>query len=156
MGACVPARSSAGSDHAESGSTRRVTATRHVLPLAVALLALSGCGRSGDRATVRAVAEGFYAAVDDHDGARACGWLSADARQALERDESAPCARAVERLQLSGRRAQRVEVYVTNAAVALRGGDTVYLQDTARGWRIAEAGCRGPGYDQPADCELQS
>ena len=75
------------------------------------------------------MAEGFYAAVDGHDGARACGWLSADARQALERDESAPCARAVERLQLSGRRARRVEVYVTNAAVALRDGDIVYLQD---------------------------
>ena len=133
-----------------------MTATRHVLPLAVALLALAGCGRSGDRATVRAIAEGFYAAVDDHDGARACGWLSADARQALERDESAPCARAVERLQLSGRRARRVELYVTNAAVALRGGDTVYLQDTARGWRIAAAGCRAAAYDTPADCELQS
>jgi hypothetical protein len=133
-----------------------MTATRRALLLAVAMLALAGCGRSGDRASVRAVTEGFYAAVGDHDGARACSWLSADARQALEKDESAPCARAVERLQLSGRRARRVELYSTEAAVALRGGDTVYLQDTARGWRIAAAGCRGPGYDRPADCELQS
>jgi hypothetical protein len=133
-----------------------MTATRQALPLAVALLALAGCGRSGDRATVRTVAEGFYAAVGDHQGARACGWLSADARKALEQDESAPCARAVERLKLSGRRARRVEVYSTEAAVALRGGDEVYLQDTARGWRIDAAGCRDPGYDRPADCELQS
>jgi hypothetical protein len=133
-----------------------MASARHVLPMAIALLALSGCGRSGDRANVRAVAEGFYAAVGDHDGARACGWLSPDARQALEKDESAPCARAVERLTLSGRRARRVDVYSTEAAVALRGGDTVYLQDTPRGWRIAAAGCRDPGYDRPADCELQS
>ena len=133
-----------------------MTATRHVLSLAVAVLALAGCGRSGDRASVRTAAEGFYAAVADHDGARACGWLSAAARDALEKDESAPCARAVERLELSGRRARGVEVYATNAAVALRGGDIVYLQDTTRGWRIAAVGCREPGYDQPADCELES
>ena len=129
---------------------------RQALPLAVATLALAGCGRSGDRASVRAVAEGFYAAAGDHQGARACGWLSADARQALEKDESAPCPRAVERLKLSGGRARRVEIYSTNAAVALRGGDTVYLQETARGWRISAVGCRNPGYDRPADCELQA
>jgi hypothetical protein len=133
-----------------------MTATRQALPLAVAVLALAGCGRAGDRASVRTAAEGFYAAVGDQDGARACGWLSADARQALEKDESAPCARAVERLKLSGRRARRVEVYSTEAAVALRGGDTVYLQDTSHGWRISAAGCRDPAYDTPADCELQS
>ena len=124
--------------------------------MAVAVLALTGCGRSGDRAAVRSVAEGFYAAVGAHDGALACGWLSTDARQALEKDESAPCARAVERLKLAGRSARRVEVDSTEAAVALRGGDTVYLQDTSHGWRIAAAGCRDPGYDRPADCELES
>ena len=133
-----------------------MTRTRQALPLAVAVLALTGCGRSGDGAAVRSVAESFYAAVGAHDGARACGWLSTDARQALEKDESAPCARAVERLKLAGRSARRVEVDSTEAAVALRGGDTVYLQDTARGWRIAAAGCQGAGYDKPADCELQS
>jgi hypothetical protein len=133
-----------------------MTATRQVLPLAVAVLAATGCGRSDDRASVRTAAEGFYAAAADHEGARACDWLSPDARQALEKDESAPCARAVERLELSGRRARRVEVYSTEAAVGLRGGDTVYLQDTARGWRIAAAGCREPAYERPADCELES
>ena len=133
-----------------------MAATRQVLPLAVAVLALAGCGRSGDRARVESVAEGFYAAVDAHEGARACGWLSADARQALEQDESEPCARAVERLELPAGRARRVEVYSTKAAVALRGGDVVYLEETPQGWRISAAGCRDPGYDKPADCELQS
>jgi len=133
-----------------------MTPTRQALPVAVAVLALAGCGRSGDRASVRTVAEGFYAAVGDHEGARACGWLSADARKALEKDESAPCARAVEQLKLSGRSAQRVEVYSTNAAVALRGGDVVYLEETQQGWRISAAGCRAPAYDKPADCKVQS
>lgn len=130
--------------------------TRQALPLAVAVLALAGCGRSGDRARARSVAERFYAAVDGHDGARACTWLSADARQALEQDQSEPCARAVEQLKLSGRRARRVEVTSTNPAVALRGGDVVYLETTPQGWRISAAGCRAPAYATPATCELQS
>jgi hypothetical protein len=133
-----------------------MTATRQALPLAVAVLALAGCGRSRDRADARSVAESFYAAVDGHEGARACTWLSPDARQAVEQDQSEPCARAVEQLKLSGGSAQRVEVYSTNAAVALRGGDVVYLETTPQGWRISAAGCRDPAYATPATCELQS
>jgi hypothetical protein len=133
-----------------------MTRTRQALPLAVALLALAGCGRSGDRANVRSIAESFYAAAGAHDGARACTWLSVDARQALEQDESEPCARAVGQLKLSGSRARRVEVYSTEAAVALRGGDVVYLEETPQGWRISAAGCRAPAYAKPAECELQS
>ena len=134
-----------------------MTATRQALPLAVAVLALAGCGRSGDRANVRSVAEGFYAAAGAHDGARACTWLSADARQALEQDAVRAVragGRAAEALRAAS--AQRVEVYSTNAAVALRGGDVVYLETTPQGWRISAAGCRDPAYAKPATCELQS
>jgi hypothetical protein len=133
-----------------------MTATRQALPLAVAVLALVGCGRAGDRASVRSVAESFYAAARAHDGARACTWLSAGARQALERDQSSSCARAIAHLKLSGGGARRVEIYSTNAAVALRGGDVVYLETTPRGWRISAAGCRDPAYATPATCEVQS
>jgi hypothetical protein len=133
-----------------------MTATRQALPLVVAVLALAGCGRAGDRASARSVAQSFYAAVDAHEGARACTWLSAGARQAVEQDQSEPCARAVEQLKLTGGSAQRVEVYSTNAAVALRGGDVVYLETTPQGWRISAAGCRDPAYATPATCELQS
>jgi hypothetical protein len=133
-----------------------MTATRQALPLAVAVLALAGCGREGDQASVRSVAESFYAAAQAHDGARACTWLSAGARQALEQDESSSCAHAIDQLKLTGRQAGRVEVYSTNAAVALRGGDVVYLETTPQGWRISAAGCRNPAYVTPATCELQS
>ena len=126
------------------------------MAVAVLALALAGCGRSGDRANVRSIAEGFYAAAGAHDGARACTWLSPDARQALEQDQSEPCARAVEQLKLSGNGARRVEVYSTEAAVALLGGDVVYLEETPQGWRISAAGCRDPAYATPATCVLQS
>jgi len=45
---------------------------RAMVGLVVVALALCGCGRSGDRHTVRAVATEFYAAAERHDGARAC------------------------------------------------------------------------------------
>lgn len=133
-----------------------MTRARQVLLLCAGVLALAGCGRTGDRATVRSVAEGFYAAVADRDGAAACALLSADTRQALEQQESAPCARAVEHVDLSGTRAHIVRVYSTDAAVELIDGDTVFLQATKRGWRISAAGCRPRAHGEPADCEVQS
>ena len=122
----------------------------------MAMLLLAGCGRGSDRATVRSAAEGFYAAVAHHDGAAACARLSLDARTALEQQASAPCLRAVLHLDLSGRRAHIVRVYSTNAAVELVRGDTVFLQDTPRGWRISAAGCRPQARGEPADCEVQA
>jgi hypothetical protein len=130
--------------------------TRSVVALALLAAALCGCGRSGDRQTVRAVAVQFYAAVDRPDGARACALLSADTRKALEEQESQPCNEAVERLDLTGGPVGSVGVYSTEAAVELRGGDTVFLQDTKHGWRIAAAGCRPSGHDEPADCDLEA
>jgi hypothetical protein len=124
--------------------------------LAVLVLVLCGCGRAGDRQTVRGVAVQFYAAIDHHDGARACAVLSADTRKALEDQESESCDRAVERLDLTGGPVGKVSVYSTEAAVELRGGDTVFLQDTKEGWRIAAAGCRPSGHEEPADCDLEA
>jgi len=129
---------------------------RDVLLLGIAALTLAACGRSTDEATVRATAVSFYAAVGDHHGAAACARLTADTRQALEQQESAPCARAVEQLKLSGRRAGSVRLYEGEAAVELRGADTVYLEDTSSGWRVSAAGCRGEASDKPAQCELQA
>jgi hypothetical protein len=129
---------------------------RLALLFPIAVLALTGCGRAGDRIEVRGTAEGFYAAVARHDGARACTLLSADTRKAFEQQESAPCARAVVHLDLSGSRAHIVRVYSTDAAVELIRGDTVFLQDTPQGWRVDAAGCRPQARGEPADCEVAS
>lgn len=129
---------------------------RRVTLLGVVALALCACGRSGDRQTVRNVATGFYAAVDHHEGARACALLSAETRKALEEQESESCAGAVDHLDLTGGPVAHVGVYSTEAAVELRGGDTVFLEDTKKGWRIAAAGCRPSGHEEPADCDLEA
>jgi hypothetical protein len=133
-----------------------MTPARHASILALAALALTSCGRADDRADVRTLAEGFYADVAHQDGVHACGLLSSETRQALVQQESEPCAKAVVGLKLTGRLAQTVRLYTTQASVALRGGDTVYLESTPDGWRVSAAGCRGPAYAQPADCEVES
>jgi hypothetical protein len=133
-----------------------VPSTLRIAAIALGVVALAGCGRSGDRQTVRAVVQDFYAAVRDHEGARACALLSADARKALEDQESKPCAQAVEELSLSNGELGPVRVFVTQAAVELRGGDTVFLGDTPDGWRISAAGCRPDEPGKPADCELEA
>jgi hypothetical protein len=129
---------------------------KRAVALAVVAAALAGCGRSGDRQTVRDVALRFYAAVDHHDGAAACSLLSADTRATLEEQESESCDKAVEQLDLTGGPVGKVSVYSSEAAVELRGGDTVFLQDTKEGWRIAAAGCRPKAHEEPADCDLEA
>jgi hypothetical protein len=123
--------------------------------LALAALALCACGRSGDRQTVRAVAVGFYAAADQHDGARACALLSSETRKKLEEQESEPCAKAIDKVDLKGGPVSKIGVYSTEAAVELRGGDTVFIEDTSDGWRVSAAGCRPTAHAQPADCDLE-
>jgi hypothetical protein len=133
--------------------SRRRTKTAAVA-LGALVLALSGCGRDGDRESVRAVVDGFYAAVRDHQGDRACALLSADTRQALDEEESDSCAKAVDKLHLDDGRPGPVHVFAGEASVELVGGDTVFLGDTASGWRISAAGCRLQD-NKPADCELE-
>jgi hypothetical protein len=129
---------------------------RHIAFVVLAVALLSGCGRESSHREVRSEAEGFYAAVAHHRGAAACARLTPQTRKALEEQESAPCRRAVLHVDLSGRRAHIVRVYSTDAAVELVHGDTVFLQDTNQGWRVAAAGCRPQGRGEPADCEVQS
>jgi hypothetical protein len=128
---------------------------RAAILLAAVALALCACGRSGDRQTVRAVAVGFYAAADHHDGARACALLSSETRKKLEEQESEPCDKAIDKVQLNGGPVSKVSVYSSEAAVELRGGDTVFIEDTNEGWRVSAAGCRPTAHAQPADCDLE-
>jgi hypothetical protein len=123
---------------------------------AVAGVALVGCGTGGDRDAVRDAAQGLYRAAADRDGEAACARMSPSLRQALVEDEGERCAKAVLDLDLSGRTARVVEVYANAAIVRLAGGDTVFLDDTALGWRVDALGCRPEGAGRPYDCEAEA
>lgn len=128
-----------------------------VVPLSLLLAAaLGGCSGRDDEAASR-TAERFYAAVEARDGAAACAQLGESTLEALEREEKAPCPEAVLSLELSGAEADSATVWITSAQVRLRRGDTVFLDETPDGWRVAAAGCRPqPGEEQPYDCEVES
>jgi hypothetical protein len=128
---------------------------RRTAALAVLALVVAGCGTSADRTQVRATAQRFSDAVAQRDGAVACAQLSPDLRAQLVEDESATCSKAVLKLRLHGRRAGVVRVYATSALVRLVAGDTLFLGDTAQGWRLEAVGCR-PRAGRPYDCEEEA
>lgn len=135
-------------------STRRLTA---ILCGGGALaVAACGCGTSADRDAARDAAVGLYRAAAHDDGAAACARMSPSLRRALVDDEGERCAEAVLGLDLSGRAAGAVEVYADAARVRLAGGDTVFLSDTAQGWRVEALGCRPAGDGRPYDCEAEA
>jgi hypothetical protein len=124
-----------------------------LLPFALVLVALAGCGSAGDRGDVERAAVSFYRAVAAHDGTAACAELSTSAQGTI-----APCARAVTGLDLHGGRVVRTRVYMTNALVELSGGDKVFLGREPDGWKVEAAGCNfdeGKPSDRPADCEIE-
>ncbi len=122
----------------------------------VVAAAAGGCGGGDDQAASR-VAERFYAAVQAKDGQAACAQLEESTLEALEHEEESPCAEAVLSLKLSGSRADSATVWLTSAQVRLRAGDTVFLDETEAGWRVAAAGCQPQaGEEQPYQCEVES
>jgi hypothetical protein len=117
---------------------------------------LLGCGAT-DPDAAGDTAQRFYGAAHAKDGAKACEQLGEDTRAQLEQDEGGPCAEAVLELRLSGERATGVSAYMTEAKVDLDGGDSVFLEQTADGWRVTAAGCRPvPDQEAPYECEVES
>jgi len=129
-------------------STRRCRGTAGALA-AVALL--SGCAslEADDAGAVAAAFEDGAA-----DPADRCALLTPATLTALESDESAPCADAISRIPLQGGAVEAVEVWGGNAQVRL-SGDTVFLTETAAGWRVVAAACQPRG-GAPYDCEVES
>ncbi|MGY1742492.1 MULTISPECIES: hypothetical protein [unclassified Blastococcus] len=117
---------------------------------AAAVLALAGCA-SAQEDDVRDVATAFGDRGVDP-GAR-CELLVATTRAALESDESAPCAAVLADLPLGGGAVESVAVWGRNAQVRTTE-DTLFLAETAAGWRVAAAGCTPRG-EAPYDCEVE-
>jgi hypothetical protein len=131
---------------------------RRMLPAALALLMLAGCGQSKDRATVRSTTERFLAAVEAKQGAVACGVLASDTRKALESEDGKPCPRAIGSVSVSGGSVSHVQVAMTSAKVDLASGESFFLSEEQSGWRISALGCRPTTTPTrtPFDCELEA
>jgi hypothetical protein len=127
-----------------------------LMACSIAGISLVGCGSGGDRDAVRDAAQALYRSAADQDGEAACARMSPSLRQALVKDEGQRCAKAILDLDLSGRTARDVEVYANAAIVRLAGGDTVFLGDTALGWRVDALGCRPGSAGEPYECQAEA
>ena len=130
-----------------------------VMAIATAAAAVSGCGRDGDRAEARAVADRFFAALRQDDGQAACAELSTGTRAELESQEGEPCRQAIGSAGLQPARVLRVQVFITNAKADLSGGESVFLDQGPDGWELSALGCKPEGgepADRPYDCEVQA
>jgi hypothetical protein len=126
-----------------------------VLAVLGAALAVAGCGTSAGEREVRASVDRFEKALQSQDGAAACKELSTETRSSLESDEKKPCDEAIGETDLkpvSG--VDDVSVWITGGLVRLNG-DTLFMDETAEGWKISAAGCKSQGSDKPYDCEVE-
>ena len=111
--------------------------TRTFCALAGGLLlaATSGCASADDH-VVGGVAERFYTAVGDRDGAVACGLLAPRTKAELEESAGKPCAQAILEENLpNGGPPRSTQVFGTMAEVAL-SDDTAFLAEFADGWKV--------------------
>jgi hypothetical protein len=132
---------------------------RPLLALLLAAAAFGGCGTGDDRDQARAVVERFDDAVRSGRGEEACAQLSAAAVEQLESQAGERCPAAIAELDYAGGAIVGVEVYVTNAKVDQRGGDSTFLGREPAGWRITAVACRpedGKPRDRPFACEVEA
>jgi len=117
---------------------------------ATALL-VSGCGGlNGDE--VESVASAFAGAEDDP--AARCQLLAPNVVEALVEDEGASCEDAIGDLPVGSGDITSVQVWGEEAQARLTD-DTLFLTETAAGWRITAAACRSRGADLPYECQLE-
>ncbi|HEX8085034.1 MAG TPA: hypothetical protein VF529_12155 [Solirubrobacteraceae bacterium] len=126
--------------------------------LALALIA-GGCGTADDRDQVDATVERFYDAVRQDDGEAACAELGESLLEQVESQTEQSCRGVVTRLEYEGGEIVATEVYVTNAKVDLRSGESAFLSRERDGWKLSAIGCKaekGKPADRPFECEVES
>src|SRR3954454_20213469 len=94
--------------------------------VAVALLALSGCGTSSSEHDAHGSVQRFFAALSRHDGDAACHELAEETASAVADDEKKPCGAAVLSLGLPTAPIRKVSVYMDSAQAKLVGGGAVF------------------------------
>jgi hypothetical protein len=128
-------------------------------PLLLLLALLAGCGTSEDRDESRATVERFYEAIREDDAEVACEQLGESLREQVESQAQQSCEAVITRFAFEGDEVARVEVYITNAKVDLRNGESAFLSREDDGWKLSAIDCRpekGKPADRPFECEAES
>ena len=126
--------------------------------LAAALL-LAGCGTADDRDEARSVVATFYDAIRSDDGDAACAQLSESLLEQVESQTQQACPDVITRFDYEGGAIVAAEVYITNAKVDLRSGESAFLGQEPDGWRLSAIACKpeqGKPADRPFECEAET
>jgi hypothetical protein len=124
-----------------------------ILVAAAVLLVVTGCADArGDAAS--AVVRAFGAELASNDFDSACALLAPATRERLERRNSCARALAGRRLPTGVPSTQVLSQVWGDRAQVRTPSDTVFLQRSSSGWKVAAAGCSGRG-EAPYDCELE-
>ncbi|MGY1607328.1 MULTISPECIES: hypothetical protein [unclassified Geodermatophilus] len=115
---------------------------------ALGALLLSGCS-DVHLPAVEQVAGDFAAG----DSVVRCTLLTEAAVSSLEHEEPTGCATALEDLELGRGDVVSAQVWGSEAQVRL-DDDTLFLTETADGWRVAAAGC-APSDEDRYDCLVE-
>jgi hypothetical protein len=117
------------------------------------LPAASGCS-SSQTSEVSAAARGFYDAVGEGDGARACALLSPETRSDIEKSAGKSCADAVLDEDLpEPANVGEPSVYGTMAFVPA-DDDAMFLGRFPQGWLVTAVGCRLTDQASRYDCAV--
>ena len=126
------------------------------LTLVAAALLLSLCNgcSSQNEPAARGVAVAFSLALAADDGAAACRLLAPGTKAELEKSSGKACPPAIVEEDLPEPGAEEGSTSFGTMAKVTFAGDTVFVTEFMRGWRVMAAGCSPvPGY--PYDCQLQ-
>ena len=133
--------------------------SRAAAVLVLAALVAAGCGTSDDRDQARATVERFYDAVREDDGAGACEQLSESLLEQVESQTENECDNVITRLEYDGGAIVETRVFITNAKVDLRSGESAFLGREDDGWKLTAIGCKaeeGKPADRPFECEAEA
>jgi hypothetical protein len=133
-----------------TGARRRAWTVVSAIGIAASTAACSGSPSAG---SAQRTAEAAIQASVTHDSSALCALLAPDTAQQLEQQQSAPCADAIQSLNL-GQPSDPgpAQVWGSSALVPM-GPDAVFLTDVNGRWRVFAAGCTLRG-EHPADCKL--
>jgi hypothetical protein len=123
------------------------------------LLGVAATGGCASRTTAAAtsVAQHFYAALQDEDGAAACRVLAPSTRSQLEQSEGKPCPAAVLEEHVPRTGEPRGTAVFGRMAQVRYDGETAFLTRGDRGWLVLAVACGGrpPERESPYDCRVE-
>jgi hypothetical protein len=134
-------------------------ATLVVIVTGLAVYSALGIIRNSDDPAAGRVVSSFGDALKQHDGAGACGLLSADTQSKLEDERKKPCDQAILEVASEvkpGDAVTRVDVAELSAYVTTSHGPTFFLGKVGQEWKLSAAGCSRQAGDAPYSCALGS